>query len=63
MSAESDNIMLRYLRAIDTKVDGLATDVAEVKQRLTALEIQVSNLSATESSHYAHRLCENALGR
>lgn len=53
MSDEPDNIVLRYLRAIDTKVDDLTTDVAEVKQRLTTLEIQVSNLSATESSHYA----------
>lgn len=31
----------------------LTGDVLEIKQRLTTIELQVGNLSATEQSHYA----------
>lgn len=47
------------LRRMDAKVDDLRADTAEVKQRLTTLEVQIAGLSSTESSHHAqvmHRL-------
>jgi phage shock protein A len=53
MSGEPDNFVLGCLRRLDTKMDDLRAGTAEVKQRLTTLEIQIANLSATESSHYA----------
>ncbi|MGD0106429.1 MAG: hypothetical protein ABSC06_20675 [Rhodopila sp.] len=53
MSGESDNFVLVFLRRLDTKMDDLRADTAEVKQRLTTLEVQIASLSATESSHYA----------
>lgn len=53
MSDEPDNVVLILLRRIDAKVDEMRADLAEVKQRLTTLEIQVGNLVATEQSHYA----------
>jgi len=54
MSDQPENIMLVYLRRIDAKLDRLAEDVADLKQRMTALEIQVANLAATEASHYGN---------
>jgi hypothetical protein len=53
MSSEPENLVLVFLRRIDAKGDDLRADMAEVKQRLTTLEIQVANLSSMESSHYA----------
>jgi phage shock protein A len=53
MSGEPDSFVLVYLRRLDTKMDDLRADTAEVKQRLTTLEVQIASLSATESSHYA----------
>jgi phage shock protein A len=53
MSGEPDNFVLVYLRRLDTKMDDLRADTAEVKQRLTTLEVQIASLSATESRHYA----------
>jgi tetrahydromethanopterin S-methyltransferase subunit G len=52
MSDDPENLILVYLRRIDTRVDNLRLDMAEVKQRLTALEIQVGNLAGNEASHY-----------
>ena len=53
MSDEPENILLVYMRRLDAKMDALSTDVRDVKHRLTALEIQVANLSSIEASHYA----------
>lgn len=53
MSGEPDNFVLVYLRRLDTKMDDLRAGTAEVKQRLTTLEVQIASLSATESRHYA----------
>jgi hypothetical protein len=53
MTQEPENIMLVYLRRLDTKIDRLVEDTREVKLRLTALETAVGNLAATEMSHYA----------
>jgi len=38
MADEPDNLVLQYLRRIDTKVDRLAEEVHDVKIRLTAIE-------------------------
>lgn len=35
---EPDNIMLRYLRQIDTKLDRVSEDVRDIKLRMTLLE-------------------------
>jgi tetrahydromethanopterin S-methyltransferase subunit G len=53
MSEQPEHPTLILLRRLDAKIDELRADVAEVKQRLTTLEIQVGNLTATEQSHYA----------
>jgi hypothetical protein len=53
MSDQPDNLVLNLLRAIRADVVGIKGDMAEVKQRLTTLDIQVGNLVATEQSHYA----------
>lgn len=52
MSDQPDSLILVFLRRIDARVEALTADVAEVKQRLTTLEIQVGNAAATEQSHY-----------
>jgi predicted nuclease with TOPRIM domain len=44
MADEPDNLIVRYLRTIDEKVDRLIDDVREVKQRLTSLEVSVAHL-------------------
>ncbi len=54
MSDQPETIILVYLRRIDAKLDRLAEDVADLKQRMTALEIQVANLAATKASHYGN---------
>ena len=46
MSDDSDNLMLRYLRRIDEKVDGLREDVREIKTRVGLLEQQYASLSS-----------------
>jgi predicted nucleic acid-binding Zn-ribbon protein len=44
MSGEPEDLVLRYLRRIDEKVDSLRDDMRDVKQRLTSLEGQVALL-------------------
>ena len=56
MSDEPDNLTLVFLRRLDTKMDRVIEDVADVKQRLTTLEIQVGQMVATEASHYAQTM-------
>jgi archaellum component FlaC len=41
MVEDPDNLVLRYLQAIDARVDGLAQDMHEVKTRLSILEQQI----------------------
>ena len=38
MSDEPDNIILRYLRRIDEKVDRLIDDVGDLKSRMSSVE-------------------------
>jgi hypothetical protein len=53
MSDQPENPMLILLRRIDAKVDHVLQDMTYIRNRLTTVEIQVSNLAGTESSHYA----------
>jgi hypothetical protein len=39
MADEPENLTLIYLRGIDAKVDGLAAELREIRDRLTAVEI------------------------
>jgi hypothetical protein len=38
MNEEPDNIVLRYLRRLDSRTDDLHTDVKDIKGPLTSLE-------------------------
>lgn len=49
---EPDNLILRYLRRLDEKMDRLIADMHDMRQRVTALEIQGGGMVATEQSHY-----------
>ena len=57
MSDNPNGQVLDYLREqfarVNGKLDRLSGDMAEIKQRLTTVEIQVGNLAGTEGSHYA----------
>jgi hypothetical protein len=53
MADDPENLILVFLRRLDSNVDAMALDIGDVKQRLTTLEIGVANLAATEASHYA----------
>ena len=44
MADDPDNLILRYLRRLDEKVDRLLDDMREVKQRLVVLEVSVAHL-------------------
>ena len=41
---EPENLTLVYLRRMDAKVDGLAADLREVRDRLTAVEIALPGI-------------------
>lgn len=45
MSKEPTNLVLEYLRRIDTKVDGLLEDMFEVKQCLSLVEEGLATVS------------------
>jgi hypothetical protein len=53
MSDDPENLMLIFLRRLDGKMDGLIQDVADLKLRMTAVEILLGAMAATEQSHYA----------
>ena len=53
MSDQPESLILVYLRRLDANVDWLREAIADLKQRMTALEIQVSQHIATVASHYA----------
>ncbi len=54
MSDQPENLLLVYLRRLDAKLDQVIETQKDHGRRLTALEIQVGNLAATEMSHYAN---------
>lgn len=53
MSDQPENLMLVYRRRLDGKMESLVQEVADLKQRMTAVEIQLGSVAATEQSHYA----------
>ncbi len=52
---EPDQLILRLLRSIDQKVDGLRDDMSEVKTRIGILEQQYASLS-NRIDRIEHRL-------
>jgi hypothetical protein len=44
MSDDPDNLVLVFLRRIDTRLERLAEDMRDVKQRMTSLEAQIALL-------------------
>jgi hypothetical protein len=54
MSDDPANLMLVYLRRLDSKLDEVLATQRDHGRRLTALEVAVGNLAATEMSHYAN---------
>ena len=44
MSDDPENLILDYLRRLDAKVDRLGEVMAEIKTRMTSLEISVAKL-------------------
>ncbi|MEQ7156327.1 hypothetical protein [Brevundimonas aurifodinae] len=44
MADEPENLVLVYLRRIDAKVDALAGEVREVKERLSAVEVGLASV-------------------
>jgi hypothetical protein len=51
MSGEPDDFVLVCLRRLDTKMDDLGADSAEVKQRLTTLEVRIGSLLTGHGVH------------
>lgn len=56
VAEEPENLILRYLRRLDGKIDTLAEGMSEVKERLTALELgqaatirEISRLAETDA--------------
>jgi hypothetical protein len=44
LADEPENPMLVYLRRIDAKIDGVAAEVREVRDRVTAVEIGLAGI-------------------
>lgn len=56
MSDQPESLTLVYLRRLDAKLDQVVDTLNDHGRRLTALEVAVSNLAATEASHYANTM-------
>ncbi len=54
MADDPENLTLVYLRRLDSKLDQVMDLQRDHGRRLTALEIAVGNLAATEMNHYAN---------
>jgi hypothetical protein len=50
------NLVLDHLRAIRGDIGLIKDDMAEIKQRLTTLEIQLGGMVGTEQSHYGQTM-------
>lgn len=48
---QSDNLILRYLRRIDEKLDGVRDDVSEIKTRLGRLVNDVAQVHVALAEH------------
>ncbi len=44
MADEPDNLVLRYLRGIDQKMDRLSDDVSDLKVRMSAVEMGLAGV-------------------
>ena len=44
MTDEPDNLVLRYLRGLDTKFDAMREDMRDVKIRLAAVEVGLNGV-------------------
>ena len=53
MSDQPENLTLIYLRRLDSKIDSLSQDIADLKHRVTAVEVRLGSMASTELSHYA----------
>lgn len=56
MSDQPENLMLVYLRRLDTKLDQVIDTQADHGRRLTTLELAVGSLASTEAGHYANTM-------
>lgn len=53
MSDQQENLTLIYLRRLDSKIDSLSQDIADLKHRMTAVEVQLGSMASTGLSHDA----------
>lgn len=44
MADDPDNLVLVYLRRIDSKVDAIAQDIRELKERVSSVEVAVASV-------------------
>ncbi len=44
MAEEPDNLVLRYLRSLDQKMDRLVEDVGDLKVRMTGVETRLASV-------------------
>lgn len=44
MSDQPDNLIVRYLRRLDEKVDRVIEDLREIKQRLSSVAVSVGHI-------------------
>ncbi len=44
MTDDADDLVVRYLRRLDEKVDRALDDLREIKQRLSSVEVSVAHL-------------------
>jgi len=59
MSDEPENLTLVYLGRLDAKLDQVIESQRDQGRRLTAVEVALGNLAATEISHYANTAARN----
>lgn len=53
MSEQTDNLVLEMLRSMRASMARIEDDVRELKQRLSTVEQHISQMMASEMSHYA----------
>ena len=44
MAEDPESLVLVYLRRIDTKVDAMAQDIRELKERVSSLEVAIASV-------------------
>jgi hypothetical protein len=56
MSDQLENLMLTYLRRLDSKLDQVMETQGDHGRRLIFLELAVGNLASTEAGHFANTM-------